>query len=160
MGRPRNQEMFFLKIDLDLHWGFSSRPLRLSKTRDSYLLPPPTTVIGALSYGYAVTSKLPEELGESVTSTSELLRKHVVSVNLRVRAPLHHYSDLSRIWWYRSKEKKVKFDAVALGKTYTSPHRPPTITAVVVIDLARGLGVKELVTAAYSIARVLSLIHI
>ncbi|MDW8011331.1 MAG: CRISPR-associated protein Cas5, partial [Sulfolobales archaeon] len=38
----------YIKVDLDIVWGFSVRKYVASKSRESYLLPPPTTLIGAL----------------------------------------------------------------------------------------------------------------
>ena len=147
-----NNNFFFLKIGLDLHWGYAIRHILYSKTRDSYLLPPPTTIIGALSYGYARVLGLPEELyGEKSVSTAERLRERVVSVNVKINAPLHHYSDLNRIWWFRVKERKAKFDSVALGKVYTAPHKGPSIEAVLLFE--KSVSVRDLIKAAYSISR-------
>jgi len=147
-----NNNFFFLKMGLDLHWGYAVRRTLYSKTRDSYLLPPPTTIIGALSYGYARILNLPEEIyGAESISTAERLRKHIMSVNIKVNAPLHHYSDLNRIWWFRVREKKTKFDSIALGKVYTSVHKRPSIETIL---LFRGkVNVEDLVKAAYSIPR-------
>jgi CRISPR-associated protein Cas5a/b/c len=43
--------MIYSKVFLKLHWGFSVSVPSVSKSRPSVYLPPPTTLIGALSYG-------------------------------------------------------------------------------------------------------------
>ena len=43
--------MIYSKVFLRLHWGFSISYPQASKAKPSYYLPPPTTLIGALSYG-------------------------------------------------------------------------------------------------------------
>ena len=147
-----NSRFFYIKTHLNLHWGFSTRKILFSKTRDSYLIPPPTTLIGVLAYGLARIRKYPEE-GDGGLSTADYLRKYVKSVNVRVNTALHHYSDLSRIWWYRKREKKTKFDAVALGKVYTHCNDPAlTVTYILVGEAENEL--KDLLLASYSISRV------
>lgn len=108
--------MYYIKVSMRLSWGFTSRILTTSKTRESYLVPPPTTLIGALAYGYAKLNKIPEETNN--TSSAEKIRELVYSVHEKINAPLIQYADLSRIWWYRDREKAAKFDAVALSKIY------------------------------------------
>lgn len=43
--------MLYSKVFLRLHWGFSVSYPSTSKAKPSFYLPPPTTLIGALSYG-------------------------------------------------------------------------------------------------------------
>lgn len=115
-----SKPLHYLRVGVDLSWGLSIRKYIFSKSRESYLIPPPTTFIGALAYGYARFMWLPEETadGESFYSSAELIRKKIHSVNVKVNIPLIHYSDLNRIWWYKERERVAKTDAAALGKTY------------------------------------------
>jgi len=147
--------LFFLKIKFRYHWGYTVFKGGPSKSRTSYLLPPPTTIIGALAYGLRRTMKLPEE--ENEFSGAESLRRATVSVNIRVNGALSEFMDVSKIWWFREREKKMKFDAVALGKVYA----PSAIgEAIIVFDktsLKEIVGenfLEKLVTSAYSVSRV------
>ncbi len=152
---PKPQPLFFVKIHVDLHWGFASRRTVLSKSKDSFLIPPPTTFIGALAYGHAKLFNGPEEL-DSV-SYAEKVRENLASVNVKVNAPLQEYSDLSRIWWYRVREKVVKFDAVALGKVIKGISEPPSFTVTYLFndDGIRSLGgEKAIITSALSMIRI------
>ncbi|MEM4971891.1 MAG: type I-A CRISPR-associated protein Cas5a [Sulfolobales archaeon] len=108
--------MYYIKVLMRLSWGFTSRKLFSSKSRESYIVPPPTTLIGALSYGYARLNKIPEEDGG--LSSAERIRRLIYSVHEKVNAPVIQYADISKIWWYRAREAAAKYDAVALGKAY------------------------------------------
>jgi CRISPR-associated protein Cas5a/b/c len=145
---------FYVKASLAFHWGHSSRKYISSKTRESYIIPPPTTLIGALSYGYAKIKGLSEE-SEGV-STAELFRENILSVNVRVLSPLTHYADLTRIWWFKEREKIVKTDAVVIGKTYMGVKLEGGVDLEVVYVFNRNLKLEKqhIVEAAYSIIRV------
>ncbi len=152
-------KFFYIKVGLNTHWGYSFRRTIFSKTRDSYLLPPPTTLIGALAYGLAKIKGLPEEVlikgVKDWASSSELLREELTSVHVRVNSPLHHHSDLSRIWWFRKRERRSKFDAVALGKVYTSLSysNEPHLDIIYIFNESTKDKIKELIAATYSITR-------
>jgi CRISPR-associated protein Cas5a/b/c len=145
---------FYIRVLLVFHWGHSSRKYVSSKTRESYLVPPPTTLIGALSYGYARVRGLPEESGS--VSTAELIRENTLSVNARVLSPLFHYADLTRVWWFRERESMAKTDAVAVGKTYTGVKDGGSVDLEVVYIFRKDLKLEKrhLLEAAYSIIRV------
>jgi len=145
---------FYIRTSLVFHWGHSSRKYVSSKTRESYLVPPPTTLIGALSYGYARVRGLPEESGG--VGTAELIRENTLSVNVRVFSPIFHYADLARVWWFRERERLAKTDAVAIGKSYVGVKhgRGPDLEVVYVFRKDLKLEKRHLVEAAYSIVRV------
>lgn len=107
--------MYYVKVTMRLSWGFAIRKLFSSKSRESYIVPPPTTLIGALSYGYARLNRIPEEEGNH--SSAERIRKLIYSLHEKINAPIAQYADISKIWWrYRARE--TKYDAVAVGKAY------------------------------------------
>ncbi len=145
---------FYVKTSLVFHWGHSSRKYISSKTRESYIVPPPSTLIGALSYGYAKIRGLSEESGD--VSTAELIRENILSVNIRVLSPLTHYADLTKIWWFKEREKLAKTDAVAIGKTYIGAKHEGSVDLEVVYVFKRNLKLEKqhIVEAAYSIIRV------
>ena len=141
--------MYYVKVSMRLIWGFTVKNLISSKTRESYIIPPPTTLIGALAYGYTKLKGIPEE--EAGLSSAERVRKLILSVHERMVAPVTHYADLSRIWWYG--RGAVEFDAVAIGKVYKGVSRGKgDFEAIYVIgdsDKARDIAL-----AAHSIIRI------
>lgn len=151
--------LFFLKVPCVVHWGWKLNVVPFSKSRPPLVVPPPSSLIGALAYPLGRLLRFPETRGN--LSWAESLRRGLVYVGLRVDAPLVPYFDLNRIhFFYRGKEKS---DAVAVGKTYVlSVSRfPPTITLCYVADLGRveeALGCVDarnvLVEAAWGITRV------
>jgi len=54
--------MKVLKVHIKLHWGFSVRKPFFSASQPSFKVPPPTTLIGALSRALAYSKKMPEVL--------------------------------------------------------------------------------------------------
>lgn len=149
----------YLRVKVDLSWGSSVRRYIFSKARESYLIPPPTTLIGALAYGYTRYRSLPEETaeGENLYSSAELVRKKIHSVNVKVNVPFIHYSDLNRIWWYKEREKTVKTDVVALGKTYKGfrcyANTPDLDIVYILKENIEDNEVKLLTIAGYAIIR-------
>jgi len=53
-----------IKVHAKLHWGFSIRKPFFSASQPTFKVPPPSTLIGALSRAYAYLEKLPETLVE------------------------------------------------------------------------------------------------
>jgi len=143
--------LHYVKISMRLTWGFTVKNLISSKTRESYIIPPPTTLIGALAYGYTKLKGIPEE--EAGLSSAERVRKLILSVHERMVAPVIHYADLSRIWWYYGRDRKASFDAVAIGKVYKGISRGKSdFEAIYVVgdsDKARDVAL-----AAHSIVRI------
>jgi len=126
--------LFFLKITCALHWGWKLNLVPFSKSRPPLLVPPPTTLIGALAYPLNRVLNLPETLKEH--SGAERLRESLKYVGLRIDSPLISYFDLSKISFFYRRE--AKRDAVAVGKTYALckglKYESPTITVCYVVD--------------------------
>jgi len=153
--------LFFLKVSCILHWGWRLSMVPFSKSRPPLLVPPPTTLIGALAYPLNRALKLPEAFHEY--SGAECLRETLRYVGLRMDSPLISFFDLSKIHFFYRKE--VRNDAVALGKTYTlSLKKPecefPAITICYVIDETKAYSKfgdeakNKLIEAAFSITRI------
>jgi CRISPR-associated protein Cas5a/b/c len=153
--------LFFLKVSCILHWGWKLNLVPFSKSRPPLLVPPPTTLIGALAYPLNRTLRIAEVLHDY--SSAECLRDVLKYVGFRIDAPLTSYFDLTKISFFYRKE--VRSDAVALGKTYTlfqkrPQYEAPTITICYVIDEDEALSkfgekIKEkLVEAALGITRI------
>lgn len=155
----------YLRVGIDLHWGASVRKYSSSKTRESYVVPPPTTLIGALSYGYARYVGLPEEHTERGSagrmefySSAEVVRRKILSVNVKVNSPFVQHSDLVRIWWYRERERAAKTDAVAVGRSYKGlkhERGAPDLDVVYFLkeDAAEEVELKRLIVSGCSIVR-------
>ncbi|MGC8987812.1 type I-A CRISPR-associated protein Cas5a [Infirmifilum sp.] len=150
---------FYIKVSLSFHWGYLIRKYTASKTRESYLVPPPTTLIGALAYGYAKLKNLPEEDTGYICydcSTAERIRKQIISVNTKLLSRIILYADLTRIWWFRKRESIAKMDAVAIGKTYVGKLNTAKDMEVVYVfsNDIKEEEKRNLVKAAYSIIRI------
>jgi CRISPR-associated protein Cas5a/b/c len=143
--------LYYVKVLMRLSWGFTSRKLFSSKSRESYIVPPPTTLIGALSYGYARLNKIPEEDGG--LSSAERIRKLIYSVHEKINAPVAQYADISKIWWYRAREAAAKYDAVAVGKAYKGVSRREPDFEVLYIAREQDHA-KVIAFSAHSIIRV------
>lgn len=155
----------YIRVGIDLHWGVSVRKHFFSKTRETYLVPPPTTLIGALSYGYSRYVNKPEEMAQEAStgktdfySSAELVRRKVISVNVRVNTPFIGFSDVVKIWWFREREKAAKTDAVAVGKSYKglkNDLNTPDLDVVYFLnkETANKDELKQLVVSSYSIIR-------
>jgi CRISPR-associated protein Cas5 subtype I-A len=122
-------------------WGFSVREPNVSATQPSLELPPPTTVLGALSYGMAKTlglnyeTFLVEKHGKSkrskgdpsvmLTTLPQLLSEAMVYAGATVET-YSPYNDINRhvTRIYQREERKddpkYKFGAVQVGKVYVT----------------------------------------
>ncbi|MGC9072516.1 MAG: type I-A CRISPR-associated protein Cas5a, partial [Acidilobus sp.] len=122
-------------------WGYSVREPNISAVQPSLELPPPTTILGALSYGMAKTlgldyeTLLVQELGKSrrsrkgstvaLTTFSQLLSCVVLYAGATAEA-YFPYNDINRniirIYQkpYRREEPEYKFGAIQVGKVYVS----------------------------------------
>ncbi|MEM4886214.1 MAG: type I-A CRISPR-associated protein Cas5a, partial [Thermofilum sp.] len=58
--------------DVEFIWGFQSRVVGMSKSSPSFLLPPPTTVLGAIAEAYARRKGLSE--GRASATMTELAK--------------------------------------------------------------------------------------
>lgn len=131
-----NKQLFILKVELAAHWGLISRIVPYSKSRRVLKLPPPTTLIGALSYPFAYYRKLPENLSITLSSAN-ILRRLIVSAHASLASPASIYGDINRVYWYHKARKQAKTDAVALEKLYLTPTRIqeyPIINIIYVVD--------------------------
>jgi len=150
--------LYYVKVLMKLSWGFTGRKLFSSKSRESYIVPPPTTLIGALSYGYARLNKIPEEDGG--LSSAERIRKLIYSVHEKINAPVAQYADISKIWFVSIPHTKraerrptAKYDAVAVGKAYKGVSRGEPDFEVLYIAREQDHA-KVIASSAHSIIRV------
>jgi len=108
------------------HWGFSIRVPRVSAGGESYIVPPITTILGALSRGYCVDYAVKD----NVSCTQTFINKHIRDifwVTYGTEEPsLMPYSDLLREERVPYKQQKYRtieessqwFGVSAFGKVY------------------------------------------
>lgn len=149
--------------DVEFIWGFQSGIVGMSKSTPSFLLPPPSTVLGAIAEAYARRKGLSESRS-SITICYLAKDLLVLTYKLLNAVPLS-YQDLSRVIAVRVsggikypsvQDPYGSFDAPARGKTILSTidEKPPTLriftvfrnsTDITADDLwgVRRIGTKE-----------------
>ena len=149
--------------DIEFMWGFQSGIVGMSKSTPSFLLPPPTTVLGAIAEAYARRKGFSE--GASSSTICHLAKNTLVLTYRPLNAIPLSYQDLNRIVAIRisggidypsTQDPYGSFDAPARGKTIlsTSDEKPPSLRIFVVfrdsIDITaddlwrmRRIGTKE-----------------
>jgi len=147
---------FYLKVKVTPHWGWLLSRFPFSKSRPPLKFPPPTTILGALSYPLNKLMGFPESVNEY--SGAELYRGALVYVGLSVDGPVSTYFDLTKIaFFYR---KTFRTDAVAFGKTYVLGERPCKLILCYVFaedalrDLLKEKVREKLILAAHGITRI------
>ncbi|MEM2014218.1 MAG: type I-A CRISPR-associated protein Cas5a [Desulfurococcaceae archaeon] len=122
--------------DVEFMWGFQSGIVGMSKSTPSFLLPPPSTVLGAIAEAYARRKGLSE--GRSPITICYLTKNLLVLTYKFLNAVPLSYQDLSRIIAVRvsgnvkypsAQDPHGSFDAPARGKTILSSidDKPPTL---------------------------------
>ncbi len=115
-----------LKVDVTFHWGFIVRQTEQSAAQSPYPYPPPSTLIGALSYGYNKINGNPETIvqnGKIYSSTIKILNG-IYDVTCRIiESSACPYQDLGRVisspyLRVQHRQKLSPFAAQAVGKTY------------------------------------------
>jgi len=124
-------------VDIEFAWGFQARVIGLSKTNPSFLYPPPTTFLGALSEAIAKNLGFSEFNGKTIM---ENLSRELLAIGWK---PLNcrpvRYEDINRVIAIRivgktglyptPKNLSGSFDSPARGKTslYSLDDKAPTI---------------------------------
>lgn len=108
------------------HWGFSVRVPRTSAGGDSYIVPPITTILGALSRGYCVDYAVKNNVSCTENFIKEYLHDLFWLTYGTEEPSLMPYSDLlreERVPYRQSKYRKIEssgewFGVSAFGKVY------------------------------------------
>jgi CRISPR-associated protein Cas5a/b/c len=166
--------MLALLVKGAFHWGFSVRIVTESAGAQYYPYPPPSTLIGALTYGLSAVAGLPEcrlsadaALMSSAASmygivrwaafafsdgTSVVQRSAAIGYSDFIKAFRLPYQRGARHTW---EQRDMWYGVSAHGKVYACGSG---FKALYLIDEGRlkGLGVSDsdLLTAAYSIVRI------
>lgn len=130
-------------VDVEFMWGFQSGAAGMSKSPPSFLLPPPTTVLGAIAEAYARRKGLSES---SASETMCRLAKNLLALSYKfLNAVPLAYQDLGRIVTIRisggirypsAQDPYGSFDAPARGRTILSTvdARPPLMRVFAVFE--------------------------
>jgi len=159
-----NSPTFYsLYVKAKFHWGFACRVVPFGKSRITFKIPPPSTLIGALAYPLSRIEDWPEVIGKDFKlSCADRILEIISSVHAKMTFIPSVKSDLGRIYWYHLG-REVKTDAVALEKVYTNPipsEKEPIIEIIYIINQDRGekmLGkdwLNKLEACAWAISRV------
>lgn len=116
-------------VDVEFMWGFQSRVVGMSKTSPSFLLPPPTTLLGALTEVYA-RRKGKSEFKSS--STMKELAENVLGFSYRLlnAIPLS-YQDISRIISIKKSQGIEYPSPIDPFGSYDAPARGKTILSTI-----------------------------
>ncbi|MEM0083865.1 MAG: type I-A CRISPR-associated protein Cas5a [Candidatus Methanomethylicia archaeon] len=158
-------------FDVEFNWGFQARIAGMSKTSPSYIFPPPTSILGALSEAYARRKGLSES--KSVETMNRLSTKLLALSYKSLNAIPITFQDINKIIAIRiaagveypsAKNVYGSFDAPARGKTFLSSidGRTPTIRIMLVfkddIDITsedlwkiKRIGSKESMTSTVNV---------
>ena len=90
----------YIYIKLRPAWGYAVRQYPQSKMRISFNRPPPTTLIGALSYSFNRIRNDRKEIiydKKEIVSNTEHIRNLLYSVNIRIMGRTLSYGSIYRI---------------------------------------------------------------
>ena len=148
--------LYGLVVDVELHWGITLNYFSGTKSKPVLQVIPPTTIIGALSYPLAKLMGKPENVGDA--SSAEVFKEIFVGVYYSmVKGALVPYAEISKVWFYKVRDRRFESDAVAFPRLYA--RIPTRIRLYYVVDMSRAsrkLGSnwkKILESAAWSILR-------
>ncbi len=148
--------LYGLVADVELHWGITLNYFSGTKSKPVLQVIPPTTIIGALAYPLAKLKGEPENSGNA--SRAEVFKEIFVGVYYSiVEGALVPYAEISKVWFYKVRDKKAESDAAAFPRLYS--RTPTRIRLYYIIDASRAsrkLGMswrKLLEYAAWSIMR-------
>lgn len=143
--------MIYSKVTLKLHWGFAvSHPIK-AKAKPSYLLPPPTTLIGALSYGDfrgLESDLLGNYMGSPAYKLQAKIRGAFASFSKGFSGA--YIEDIIRnvaYYYERYKDRSHWYNVISTGKVYAPGQE------INVVYLTDSLSEDELKRLSWSIIR-------
>ncbi|ADV65297.1 CRISPR-associated protein Cas5 [Desulfurococcus mucosus] len=124
---------FFIHVALSPHSALNFGTLTGNKSRPVFTIPPPTTLIGALSYPLARIEGSPESGRRYMPA---VLAGILMGVYMRLDGPAIPYATITKMWFYDPDDKLVKSDAYGYQRLYVKPkwRGGPTIKAVYIFD--------------------------
>lgn len=124
---------FFIYLSLSPHSTLSFGIVTGNKSRPVFSIPPPTTVIGALSYPLA---KIEGEAESGKNYMPAVLARALEGVYVTVDGPAIPYTTITRMWFYDPDDKVMRSDAYGYQRLYVRPRwaKGPSIKAIYVFD--------------------------
>lgn len=149
--------LYGLTVDVELHWGLSLNYFLGTKSRPTLQVIPPTTIIGALSYPLAKLKNIPENMGGEASS-ADMFREMFNGVYYSIiDGALIPYAEISKIWFYKVRDRRAESDAVAFPKLYArTPTRIRLYYVINAVSASRilGMGWRGIIEyASWSITR-------
>ncbi|RLG79679.1 MAG: type I-A CRISPR-associated protein Cas5 [Thermoprotei archaeon] len=148
--------LYGLVVDIELHWGITLNYFSGTKSKPVLQVIPPTTIIGALAYPLAKLKGEPENAGDA--SRAEMFKEVFTGVYYSiVKGALTPYAEISKVWFYKVRDKRAESDAAAFPRLYAKV--PTRIRLYYVVDVSKasrklGIGWRKLLEyAAWSIMR-------
>ncbi|QIW22819.1 type I-A CRISPR-associated protein Cas5 [Sulfolobus sp. S-194] len=142
--------MIYSKVFLKLHWGFYVSYPEASKAKPSFYLPPPTTLIGALSYGKYRGIDTKAFKGKAGSPALELKVKAAASFSDEFVGGYTEDIIRSVIMYFQRRERrgdpKFRYGVVPTGKIY-APNQ--IVKVVYVAEMEK----EELERLSWSITR-------
>jgi CRISPR-associated protein Cas5a/b/c len=146
-------EFFYSKVYIKFHWGFSVVSPLSSKSKSGLLLPPPTTLIGALSYGKFRGKDL-VKIGGKTCSPAKNFDNIIAAARYEDNSAGIYIEDIVRnvVTYFqrpeRRKEKAYRYNIVPTGKIY-SPNGE-----IIVVFITDKIQPQELEKLSWSIIRI------
>jgi len=120
-----------LQVKVEFHWGYWIRRPGTSKYQGVVPIPPPTTLIGALTSSLAKTSKIPvsgEVLrlhGKGIVSPAYLLEGSILASSCYLEGIAYPWDDLNRYitLHFQAKTRDSEEEKEAGGRRYLAKYR-------------------------------------
>lgn len=137
--------MLYSKVFLRLHWGYSIRRPSV-KERSAFLLPPPTTLIGALSY-YKFRG-IDTDIANTSTASATYKLKNI-KASAKLESPASYIEDIeNQIVAPYQKRPEIKFNIIPVGKVYSPDGR------LVIVYITDKITREELEKMSWGIIRI------
>ncbi len=107
---------FFILVGLTPHSTLTFGIVTGNKSRPAFKIPPPTTIIGALSYPFSIIKGYPESSSDYIPV---LLSSILEGVYVRFDGPIILYATITKMFFYKVREKMIKSDAYGYQRLYT-----------------------------------------
>lgn len=157
--------MKLLSVQAEIHWGYSIKVPSIGKSQPSLILPPPSTLIGAIVQPIAKHRKIGETITKDgkVFGTLNLYQALFRGASCRLVGKGTYWEDINRyiIALFQNKSRRFdpnyRFNAIPTGKVYLSGQK---IKAIFVLDEKAAFDVlgetwhEEILTAGYEITRI------
>jgi CRISPR-associated protein Cas5a/b/c len=156
--------MKILNIEVEVHWGYSIKVASIGKSQPALYIPPPSTLVGAISLPLAKNRDMGETLSDGTTlfNTLSLFKRVFVNSACKLIGKGTYWEDINRyiISLYqrpgRRSDPNYRFNAIPTGKIFV-PHQK--IRILYLIDEKASIEIlgqnwqAEIIISAWEISR-------